>query len=96
MKTVIHRRARISVDPVVEQVEFGTPPSVEISDGQIIKFTIPKGEKGEDGHSLTFEELTPEQKLELKGEPGDAAKNMAAITSDELNNICVALEGGDS
>ena len=33
-------------------------------------FTGPKGDKGEDG-TITFEELTPEQKASLKGDKGD-------------------------
>lgn len=62
-------------------IYMGTEDKVDIKDAtQIIKLQGPKGEpgpKGEDGvqgpkgEPLRFEELTEEQKLELKGEKGD-------------------------
>lgn len=62
-------------------IYMGTEDKVDVKDAtQIIKLQGPKGEpgpKGEDGvqgpkgEPLRFEELTEEQKLELKGEKGD-------------------------
>jgi hypothetical protein len=62
-------------------IYMGTEDKVNVKDAtQIIKLQGPKGEpgpKGEDGaqgpkgEPLRFEELTEEQKMELKGEKGD-------------------------
>ena len=62
-------------------IYMGEEDKVNVKDNtQIIKLQGPKGEpgpKGEDGvqgpkgEPLRFEELTEEQKLELKGEKGD-------------------------
>ena len=56
-------------------------------------FIGPKGDKGEDG-TITFEELTPEQKASLKGDKGDTGEgfsiyktyaSIAAMNADAAN-----------
>ena len=66
-------------------IYMGAEDKVNVKDNtQIIKLQGPKGDpgpKGEDGvqgpkgEPLRFEELTEEQKLELKGEKGDTGEN---------------------
>lgn len=60
----------------VEVVERGKI-TVNIYEGQ-------KGEKGETGKSLRFEDLTPEQKAELKGEKGDKGDGASASSAYHL------------
>ena len=58
----------VSVVDVKERTEEGGANVVTFSDGT--KLTVMNGTKGADG-TMTFEELTPEQKATLKGDKGD-------------------------
>lgn len=44
------------------------------------------GKTGEKGDPMTFEDLTPEQKAELKGDKGDAA-NVVSIDVSMIENL---------
>lgn len=58
----------VSIADVKESTENGGANVVTFSDGT--KLTVMNGTKGADG-TMTFEELTPEQKATLKGDKGD-------------------------
>lgn len=52
----------------LQYIEIGNIRVSDLSEEDIKKVTGPKGEKGD---PMTFEDLNPEQKKELKGEKGD-------------------------
>ena len=55
--------------------------NVEVVERGKITVNIYEGQKGETGKSLRFEDLTPEQKAELKGEKGDKGDGASASSA---------------
>lgn len=74
----------------VTALPAGAAPTVKDSgtDGAVIlDFGIPageKGDKGDPGAALTFEDLTEDQKLALKGEKGDPGPSGSSVTFESL------------
>ncbi|KXA11134.1 collagen-like protein [Finegoldia magna] len=61
----------------LQYIEIGNIRVSDLSEEDIKKVTGPKGEKGD---PMTFEDLNPEQKKELKGEKGD--RGLKGATGD--------------
>lgn len=63
-----------------------------------VRVLMLKGERGNDG-TVSFDELTPEQKAELKGDKGDTGATGVGIASTVLNNdytLTITLTDGTS
>ena len=60
--------------------------NVEVVERGKITVNIYEGQKGETGKSLRFEDLTPEQKAELKGEKGDKGEVGPVSSLDNIYN----------
>lgn len=65
----------ISPTVTVEPIEDGYKVTITDRDGAH-EFELHNGQKGADG-TMTFEDLTPEQKASLKGDPGEPGKDGA-------------------
>lgn len=57
-------------------IDIGTISVADLTEADIAKITGPKGEPGQD---LTYDMLTAEQRLELKGKPGDKGEKGDSI-----------------
>lgn len=66
--------------------------SVEVIERGKITVNIYEGQKGETGASLRFEDLTTEQKLELKGEKGDKGEQGEAGVIPRLTDVYQQLK----
>ena len=83
----------------------GTNASVVNSGTQyaaVFDFTIPRGEAGADGAPFTYDDFTPEQLEELKGEPGKGVQVKGTVNSSsdlpadaEDGDVWIALDTGD-
>lgn len=63
-------------------IDIGTITVADLTEEDIEKITGPRGEPGKD---FTYDMFTPEQRLDLKGEPGKDGKSIT-IKSQSLNS----------